>query len=101
MVPGSGRLVRQTDGTAFEEVVGGLMFPVALKAAPDGALSIALPAFGADDGSGQIVQVDPAGGEVTPVADAMTEGPECAPAVEGTPAEAPRAPDAEMGTPEA
>jgi hypothetical protein len=101
MVPGSGRLVRQTDGTAFEEVVGGLMFPVALKAAPDGALSIALPAFGADDGSGQIVQVDPAGGEVTPVADAMTEGPECAPAVEGTPAKAPRAPDAEMGTPEA
>jgi hypothetical protein len=54
-----------------------------------------------DDGSGQIVQVDTAGGEVTPVADAMTEGPECAPAVEGTPAEAPRAPDAEMAAPEA
>ena len=101
MVPGSGRLVRQTDGTEFEEVVSGLMFPVALKAAPDGALYIALPAMGADDGSGQIVQVDTAVGEASPVAGAMEESPQCAPAVEGTPAEAPRAPDAEMATPEA
>jgi sugar lactone lactonase YvrE len=101
LTPGSGRLVRQTGPDSLEVVVSGLMFPVALKAAPDGALSIALPALGADDGSGQIVQVDTAGGEVSPVAGAMEDAPQCAPAVEGTPVEAPRAPDAEMSTPEA
>jgi hypothetical protein len=77
------------------------MFPIALRAAPDGALYIALPALGADDGSGQIIQVDTAGSEGAPVAGAMEDAPQCAPSVEGTPAEAPRAPDAEMATPEA
>jgi hypothetical protein len=101
LTPGSGRLVRQTGPESLEVVVSGLMFPVALRAAPDGALYIALPALGADDGSGQIVEVDPAGGEASPVAGAMEEAPQCAPAVEGTPAEAPRAPDAERATPEA
>jgi hypothetical protein len=101
LTPGSGRLVRQTGPESLEVVVSGLMFPVALKAAPDGALSIALPALGADDGSGRIVQVDTAGGEVSPVAGAMEDAPQCAPAVEGTPAEAPRAPDGETATPEA
>ena len=98
MVPGSGRLVHQSGSDSFEAVVSGLMFPVGLKTAPDGALYLALPAFGADDGSGQILQVDLASGTASPVAKAMGESPECALPVEGTP-EAPRAPDAEMATP--
>ena len=102
LTPGSGRLVRQTGSDSLEAVVSGLMFPIALRAAPDGALYIALPALGADDGSGQIVRVDVTGDEATPGgAGAMAEAPQCAPAVDGTPAEAPRAPDEEMGTPTA
>ncbi len=101
LTPGSGRLVRQTGPDSQEVVVSGLMFPIALRAAPDGALYIALPALGADDGSGQIIQVDSAGREGSPVAGAIEDVPQCAPSVEGTPAEAPRAPDAEMATPEA
>ena len=101
LTPGSGRLVRQTGPESMEAVVSGLMFPVALKAAPDGALSIALPALGADDGSGQIVQVATAAGAASPVAGTMADAPQCARAVEGTPAEAPRAPDAERATPAA
>jgi hypothetical protein len=101
MRPGSGRLVRQTGPDSMEAIVSGLMFPIALDVGPNGALYIALPALGADDGSGQIVQVDTTGGEVSPVAGAMEDAPQCAPAVEGTPAEAPRAPDAEMATPAA
>ena len=57
-MPGSGRLVRQTEGTSFEDVVTGLMFPIGLRVGPDGALYIALPALKAADGSGQIVRVD-------------------------------------------
>jgi DNA-binding beta-propeller fold protein YncE len=101
LMPGSGRLVRQTGPDSLDVVVGGLMFPVALKGAPDGTLYVALPALGADDGSGQIVQVDTASGEASPMAGTMENAAQCAPAVEGTPAEAPRAPDEEMATPEA
>jgi hypothetical protein len=101
LTPGSGRLVRQTSPDSMEAVVSGLMFPVALRAGPDGPLYVALPAIGADDGSGQIVRVDvAAGGEASPVADTTAEAPECARAAEGTP-EAPRAPDEEMATPAA
>jgi hypothetical protein len=101
LTPGSGRLVRQTGPDSMEAIASGLMFPIALRTAPDGALYIALPALGADDGSGQIIQVDTAGSEGSPVAGAMEDAPQCAPSVEGTPAGAPRAPDAEMATPEA
>jgi hypothetical protein len=101
LTPGSGRLVRQTGSDSLEAVVSGLMFPIALRAAPDGALYIALPALGADDGSGQIVRVDVAGDGATPGAGATGDAPQCAPAVEGTPVEAPRAPDEEMSTPTA
>jgi sugar lactone lactonase YvrE len=92
MVPGSGRLVRQSGADSFEAVVSGLMFPVGLKAGPDGALYVALPAFGSDDGSGQIVRVDVTSGAASPVAETMREAPECALPVEGTP-ETPRVPE--------
>jgi hypothetical protein len=101
LTPGSGRLVRQTGPDSMEAIASGLMFPIALDVGPNGALYIALPALGADDGSGQIIQVDTAGSEGSPVAGAMEDAPQCAPSVEGTPAGAPRAPDAEMATPEA
>jgi len=100
LVPGSGRLVRQGGADSLEPVVSGLMFPVALKAAPDGMLYIALPAFGAEDGSGQIVQVDMATGAGSPVAETMSESPECALPVAGTP-ETPRVPDEGTATPAA
>jgi sugar lactone lactonase YvrE len=100
LTPGSGRLVRQTGSDSMEAVVSGLMFPIGLRTGPDGAHYIALPALGADDGSGQIVRVDVATGAASPVAETMVESPECALPVEGTP-EAPRAPEAEMATPAA
>lgn len=78
LVPGSGRLVRQTQGTSFAEVVTGLMLPVALKTGPDGALYIAEPALKAADGSGQIVRVDLAAGMASPVAGSISEAPSCA-----------------------
>jgi hypothetical protein len=85
LVPGSGQLVRQTEGTSFETVVSGLMFPIALKAGSDGALYIALPALGADDGSGQIVRVEiPAAGAAAATG-AMGEAPQCPQAAVGTP----------------
>src|SRR5215211_4694202 len=84
LVPSSGRLVRQTEGTSFEDVVTGLMFPIGLRVGPEGALYIALPALKASDGSGQIVRVDLAVGMASPVADGMSEAPQCArPAEEG------------------
>ena len=84
LVPGSGRLVRQTEGTSFEDVVTGLMFPIGLRVGPDGALYIALPALKAADGSGQIVRVDLQAGAASPVAGSMGEAPPCAgPAGEG------------------
>jgi hypothetical protein len=100
LAPGSGRLVRQGGADSLEPVVSGLMFPVALKTGPDGALYIAMPAFGAEDGSGQIVQVDVASGAGSPVAETMRESPECALPVAGTP-ETPRVPDEEAATPAA
>ena len=84
LVPSSGRLVRQTEGTSFEDVVTGLMFPIGLRVGPDGGMYIALPALKASDGSGQIVRVDLAVGMASPVADGMSEAPQCArPAEEG------------------
>ncbi len=65
--PGSGRLVRQTGPESLEVVADGLMFPVALDVGPDGAFYIAMPAIGANDGSGMIVRIEGALG-ATPVA---------------------------------
>ncbi|MDP9356216.1 MAG: hypothetical protein M3R02_13220, partial [Chloroflexota bacterium] len=48
LVPGSGRVVRQTGPDSLEVVAGGLMFPVAVEMGPDGGLYVALPAIGAD-----------------------------------------------------
>jgi plastocyanin len=56
--PGTGRIVRQTGLDSGEEVATQLNFPTAIEFGPDGALHVALPAVGADSGSGQILRVD-------------------------------------------
>jgi hypothetical protein len=58
MVPGSGRIVRQTGPDSSEVVASGLMFPINLGFNPDGVLYVALPAMGALNGEGAIVRID-------------------------------------------
>lgn len=53
-VPGSGRIVHQTGPNSSENVATGLMFPIALRFGPDGALYVSQPAFGADRGTGTV-----------------------------------------------
>lgn len=71
MVPGSGRIVRQTGPESGEDVATGLMFPITLNVGPDGELYVALPAMGAAGGSGVITRIDssgmPAGADDEPV----------------------------------
>jgi sugar lactone lactonase YvrE len=76
--PGTGRIVRQSGASDVEVVIAGLDYPVAMRFGPDGLLYVALPAFGADDGSGMLVRLDtsvelpigatPEAGGATPVA---------------------------------
>jgi plastocyanin len=58
MTPGSGRVVRQTGPDSHEVVATGLEFPIALALGPDGALYVALPAYGPNDQAGAIVRID-------------------------------------------
>lgn len=57
LVPGSGKVVKQTGAAASEEVATGLMFPIAMGFAPDGGLYVSTPAIGADQGQGAILWV--------------------------------------------
>ncbi len=56
--PGSGKVVRKTGAKAAADVVTGLSLPAAMDFGPDGALYVASPTFGADDGQGTIVRID-------------------------------------------
>jgi hypothetical protein len=56
----TGRVVRQTGPNSMEEVASGLDLPVAARFGPDGALYVALPAFGANDGTDSVVRLDEA-----------------------------------------
>ncbi len=69
LVPGSGRIVRQTGPASAEDVASGLMFPITIRFGPDGALYVALPAMGAASGGGVIARIDGVG---TPAATADT-----------------------------
>lgn len=75
--PGTGRIVRQSGANDGEVVATGLDFPVCARFGPDDMLYVALPAFGANDGSGKLVRMDVTG-EVpigaTPVAAEGTPG---------------------------
>jgi hypothetical protein len=81
LVPGSGRIVRQTGPASAEEVASGLMFPITIRFAPDGALYVALPAMGAASGGGVIARLESAG---TPAATSAM--PECTPVGGAAPA---------------
>ena len=80
MVPGSGRIVRQTGPESAEDVATGLMFPITLNVGPDGELYVALPAMGAASGSGVIARIDSHG---TPAGAA--DEPVCTPVSAATP----------------
>lgn len=81
LVPGSGRIVRQTGPASAEDVASGLMFPITIRFGPDGALYVALPAMGAASGSGVIARVEGMG---TPAA--MADMPACTPVGGAAPA---------------
>ena len=54
----TGRIVRQTGPDSAEAVATGLDLPVAIRFGPDGALHVAVPAYGSDDGSGQLLRIE-------------------------------------------
>jgi hypothetical protein len=55
---GSGRIVRQSGPDSAEAVATGLDLPVAIRFGPDDALYISAPAYGSDDGSGQVLRLE-------------------------------------------
>ncbi len=61
LAPNTGRVVRQTGPDSFEAVVTDLPYPVSIGFDADGALYIAVPAFGTGTGEGQgaLLRVDP------------------------------------------
>jgi hypothetical protein len=71
LVPGSGRIVRQTGPDSLEEVATGLLLPVSASFGPDGALYVSIPAAGADDGSGVIARLDLAMAPIAAVPDGV------------------------------
>jgi hypothetical protein len=75
--PYRGRLVRQAGTQRLEEVATGLLYPIALDVGPDGALYVAQPALGADDGSGVIVRIEAGPGIASPAAPSSPAAPEC------------------------
>jgi hypothetical protein len=94
LVPGGGRVVRQTGPDSMEGVASGLMLPVSLGFGPDGALYVSMPAIGADNGEGHIVRVDLAAGPVAATPMAVEEAVQaggCSPAPRATPMATPAA----------
>jgi hypothetical protein len=60
LTEGSGSILRQTGPDTEEVVASGLDYPVELGFGPDGGLYVAVPAFGADEGTGEIIRLEPA-----------------------------------------
>jgi glucose/arabinose dehydrogenase len=86
LVPGSGRIVRQTGPDSAEDVATGLMLPISIAFGPDGGLYVSMPAIGADDGQGMIGRIDLAAGPVMATPGAMAEpSAACSPVATGTP----------------
>jgi hypothetical protein len=74
---GTGRVVRMTGPDTAAPVVTGLTLPVAMDFGPDGALYIAGPTFGADEGQGTILRVDLSGTEPIAVPTELPGAPPC------------------------
>lgn len=100
--PGSGRVVRQTGPSSYEEVVTGIDYPIAAAFGPDGGFYVGFPAFGGDDVTGGIIRIDVASiTEPVQVPAGILEESRCATAVMATPEASPRAmmePDAAGAT---
>ncbi len=77
IAPGTGRVVRMTGPDTAAPVVTGLALPVAMDFGPDGALYIAGPTFGADEGQGTILRVDLSGTEPIAVPTELPGAPPC------------------------
>jgi sugar lactone lactonase YvrE len=77
IAPGTGRVVRMAGPDAIEPVVTGLALPVAMDFGPDGALYIAGPTFGADEGQGTILRIDPVAEQLVVVPTELPTGPPC------------------------
>jgi hypothetical protein len=74
---GTGRVVRMTGADTAAPVVTGLALPVAMDLGPDGALYIAGPTFGADEGQGAILRIDLSGTEPIAVPMELPGAPSC------------------------
>jgi glucose/arabinose dehydrogenase len=77
IAPGTGRVVRMTGPDTAAPVVTGLTLPVAMDFGPDGALYIAGPTFGADEGQGTILRVDLSGTELIAIPTELPGAPPC------------------------
>ena len=77
MAPGRGRVVRMIGPDAAEPVVTGLALPVVMDFGPDGALYVASPTFGADEGQGTILRIDLSKGQPMAVPPERPAGPTC------------------------
>lgn len=77
IAPGTGRVVRMSSPDAAEPIVTGLGLPVAMDFGPDGALYIAGPTFGADEGQGTILRIDLSTGQPVVVPTDLPSGPPC------------------------
>jgi len=78
IAPGTGRVVRMVGPDAAEPVVTGLALPSAMDFGPDGALYLASPAFGADDGQGTIWRIDLVAGQPVAIPTELPDAPPCA-----------------------
>ena len=74
---GTGRVVRMTGPDTAEPVVTGLALPVAMEFGPGGALYVAGPTFGADEGQGTILRIDLSAGEPIAVSPELLTGSPC------------------------
>jgi hypothetical protein len=58
ITPGTGRIVRLTDGGGMEVIATGLVFPTGMAMGADGKLYVSNYGFGFPPGAGQVVTVD-------------------------------------------
>lgn len=77
IAPDTGRVVRMADPDAAEPVVTDLALPIAMDFGPDGALYVAGPAFGADEGQGTILRINLSSEQPIMVPTELPAGPRC------------------------